>query len=178
MFLTRGDAHANSRRWLTPRRDSLYSDDDHISPITFFLEPRRDQETYQPDKLHACPLLAESYRNNIKANSGIRSQRLYRSSTRLPVFGSVARVALCGVFVWAPDGTRACSAFWQMDDSELSFCRRGAYESFTTYVLRSIAVSPQPGWLQYTMPSTTARGYVSCEDERMSGNAMERGARW
>ena len=48
--LTRGDAQANSRRWLTPRWHSLYSDEDHLSPTAFFLELcRRDQETYLQD---------------------------------------------------------------------------------------------------------------------------------
>ena len=48
-----------------------------------------------------------------------------------------------------------------MDDSESSFCRRDTGESFTPYVLRSIAVSPQPTWSENVMPSTTARGYLS-----------------
>ena len=36
----------------------------------------------------------EGLRNKIKANSGVRSWRFYRSSTRLPVSGNVPRVAL------------------------------------------------------------------------------------
>ena len=48
-------AHANSRRWLTSRRHSLYSDKDPLSPTAFFSEPRRDQGMYQPDKQPACP---------------------------------------------------------------------------------------------------------------------------
>ena len=60
--LTGRDAQMNSRRWLTPRWHSLYSDDDYLSLTAFFLEPRRVQETYQPDKLPACPLLAGAYK--------------------------------------------------------------------------------------------------------------------
>ena len=40
----------------------------------------------------------EGLRNKNKANFGIRSRRLYRSSTRLPAPGGVARVPLWGVF--------------------------------------------------------------------------------
>ena len=65
------------------------------------------------------------------------------------------------------------SVLWQMmDDSESSCYRRGTGKSFTLYVLRSIAVSPQPGWFENVMPSKTARGHLSCGGERMSGNAM------
>ena len=48
-----------------------------------------------------------------------------------------------------------------MDDSESSTCRRGTGESFTPYVLRSIADSPPPGWFENIMPSTMARRYLS-----------------
>ena len=51
--------------------------------------------------------------------------------------------------------------FGRMDDSESSACRRDAGELFTPYVLRSIAVSPQIGWFENGMPSTTARGHLS-----------------
>ena len=40
----------------------------------------------------------DGLRNKIKANSGVPSWRFYRSFTRLPVSGSVARVALWGGF--------------------------------------------------------------------------------
>ena len=70
-----------------------------IFPRPFFLESRRDHETYQPDKQPVCPLQAKGYTNKIKANSGVRSWRFYRSSTRLPVSGKVARVVLWGGFV-------------------------------------------------------------------------------
>ena len=38
----------------------------------------------------------EGLTNEINANSDVRSRRFYRSSTRLSVFGNVARVALWG----------------------------------------------------------------------------------
>ena len=37
--LVRGDAQANRRRWPTTHRHSIYSDEGHLSPTTFFLEP-------------------------------------------------------------------------------------------------------------------------------------------
>ena len=64
-------------------------------------------------------------------------------------------------FVWAPDGTRGCSVFWQMDYSETSSCRRGTVEPLTPYALRSITVFPQPGWFENVIPSTMARDYLS-----------------
>ena len=73
------------------------------------------------------------------------------------------------LFVWAPNSTRGCSVFWWIYDSESTSSRRDAGESFTPYVLRSTAGSPQPDRFEYVMPSTMARGYVSCEDERMQG---------
>ena len=89
----------SAARWPTARRHSFYRDD-HIYLTAFFLEPRgRDLETYQPVKLQpACPsLLEEGYANQIKAISSVQSWWLFRSSARLPVSGSVARVALRGV---------------------------------------------------------------------------------
>ena len=94
---TRGDAHANSRRWHTARRCSLCSNEDHRFTTASSLDPRRqDQENNQPDKPQpACPsFLEEGLRNKMKPNSGVWCWRLYRSSTRLPVSGRVARIAL------------------------------------------------------------------------------------
>ena len=45
MSLTRGDAHANSRRWLTAHRHNLYSDEDHVfSTASLELLPDRRDE--------------------------------------------------------------------------------------------------------------------------------------
>ena len=53
------------------------------------------------------------------------------------------RALLCGeVFIRALD--EAAAFFLRMDDSESSSCRRGTGELLTPYVLRTIAVSPQP----------------------------------
>ena len=87
-------------------------------------------------------------------------------STRLPAFGNVARVALWG-------GSRFGVAG---GDPESSSCRRAAGESFTPYVLRSVTVSPQPGWFKNVMPSMTARDYLSYGGEWLLGNAMKREA--
>ena len=51
--------------------------------------------------------------------------------------------------------------FWRMDDLESSTCRRGTGESFTPCVLRSIAVSPQPGCFENIKLSRTAQGHWS-----------------
>ena len=42
--LTRGDAHANSRRWLTPHRQSLYNDENHLSAAASSVLPDREDE--------------------------------------------------------------------------------------------------------------------------------------
>ena len=90
-------------------------------------------------------------------------------------FWGTCRALLCGeVLDWTPTGD-ICSVFWQIDDSESSSCR-GTGESFTPYVLRTITVSPQPSWFGNVMPSTSARDHLSYGGERISGNAMERGA--
>ena len=101
MSLTRGDAHANSRRWLTSRRHSLFSDDDQLSQATSLVLPdRRDQleniNSIRYDVEHF--LENESLTNGNKENLDVQSWRFYRSSTRLPVSGKVARVALLGGF--------------------------------------------------------------------------------
>ena len=51
--------------------------------------------------------------------------------------------------------------FWWMDDLESSTCRRGTGESFTSCVLRLIAVSPQPGCFDNIKLSRTAQGHRS-----------------
>ena len=68
--------------------------------------------------------------------------------------------------------------FSQMVDSESLSCRRGTGESFTPYMEGSIGVSLPPGWSENAVPSAMARGYLSHEGERVSGNGMERGAEW
>ena len=59
----------------------------------------------------------------------------------LPVFGSVARVALWEIFCRAPDGTRGWSVFWQIDNSDIIF--RETDKRIVYAVLRLIAVSSQ-----------------------------------
>ena len=88
----------------------------------------------------------EGLRNKIKVNSGVRSWRFYRSSTRLPVFENVARVALWVTFClgagWYP---RLERFFGKRMTSEYHFPEKGTRDS---YVLRLIAVFPQPGCLE------------------------------
>ena len=128
----------NSRRWLTSRRHNLYSDENHLSPIAFFVKRRRDQETYQPDKQPACLLLlVKGYSNKIKVNSGVRFWRFYGSSTRLSVSGRVARVALWGGFRLGTGWYPRLECFWYTEDLNIIFLER-------PYVLRLIAVPPKP----------------------------------
>ena len=55
------------------------------------------------------------------------------------------------------------------------FRKKGTSELLTPYVLRSIAVSLQPGYFEEAEKVRRLdRGYVSCGDKRVSGNAMER----
>ena len=168
------DAHANSRRWSTPRQHSLYSDDNHLSPIVFFLEPRRGQETYQLDKQPACLLLA-GYTNKIKANSGIRSWRFYRLSTRLPVCGNVARVALWGSFRLDAGWYPRLECFLADGWLGILFSKREDKRFVRIAVDRCFSRSQADTG---SRPISTVRSYVSCWDERMSGNAIEQGAEW
>ena len=76
---------------------------------TIFLRPRfswslvGETKTYLQD-INSIRLVLQQFlegeglRSKIEANSGVRSRRFYRSSTRLPVFGNIARVALWGAF--------------------------------------------------------------------------------
>ena len=83
--------------------------------------------------------------NQIKANSGVRSWRFYRSSTRLPVSGRVKRVTLWGDFslsaVWCP---RLERCFWLMEDCKIIF-RERYKRSVTPNELRAIVVSLRLG---------------------------------
>ena len=94
----RGDAYATSRWWLTSHRQNLYSDDDHLSLAASLVRSDQIDENYDFSIHHGQKqfLNVQVIRNKIDENSGFRSNRLYRSSTRLSVFGSVARVALWG----------------------------------------------------------------------------------
>ena len=77
------DAHTNSHRCLTPRRHSLYSDENHLRPATSLVLPdRRDMfedfnsmrlvlKQFLADKQQVSPLLAEGHWNKIGAKSGI-----------------------------------------------------------------------------------------------------------
>ena len=77
----------------------LYSDYDHLLPAAYSVLPDRGDRVWDDINpvRHVQRFLGdEGLRNKIEANSGVRSWWLYRSSTRLPVFGSVARIALRG----------------------------------------------------------------------------------
>ena len=79
------------------------------------------------------------------------------------------------IFYKAPDSTRGWSVFWQMDDSEYHFSGAGQVNCLRrTYCGRSLFLRSQAGLNMTCRQSSTARGYMSCGGERMSGNAMER----
>ena len=101
--------------------------------------------------------------------------------------GSTARLRACSflvgwcallygeVFIWAPDGTRGWSVLLIDGGLGLSFPREVQAIRFAV----SIAVgrcSPRSQANTGSRQSPTARGYMSCGDKQMSGNAMERGA--
>ena len=58
-----------------------------------FSEETKKSTTRTTNQLAPLSLQMEGYSNEIKANSGIGSWRLYRSSTRRPVSGRMPRVA-------------------------------------------------------------------------------------
>ena len=93
------------------------------------------------------------------------------------------RALLCGkALVRALD--EAATVFGRMDDLESSTCKRGTGESFTPYILRSIAVSLRPGCFETVMLLRTAQGHPSngvngCRERHgarslMAGNSTER----
>ena len=176
MSLIRGDAHANSRRWLTSSQHSLYSDEDNLLPAASSVLPDRGDEFW--DKINPIRHVQQFLEDEgliikIKATSVVRSWQFYRSSTRLPVFRNVVRIALWGGFRlsarWYPRPEHFLAQEWfEMPFSEREN-KRFVRIAAERYSLRRQA---DTGICQ----SPTARGYVSYGDKRMSGNAMERGA--
>ena len=69
----------------------------------------------------------EGLTNEIDANFGVGSWRFYRSSTRLPVFGNVARVALKGGSSLGADWWRS-GAFLVNGGVGTSFSRERRYK--------------------------------------------------
>ena len=77
--LTHGDVHANSRRWLTSRRQSLYNDEDHLLPAASSVLPNCGDEFWEDinlirlvlqqfleEKQPTSSLLAENHWNKIE----------------------------------------------------------------------------------------------------------------
>ena len=134
MCLSRGDAHANSHRWPTVHRQNLYCDEDQLSPdasLELLLDRRDEIEDANINAIRRVHqfLVNEYFRNKIKANSGVRSWRFYRSSTRLPVSRRLARVALwAGVCL---DAAIISKAGVFLADGRLgtSFSKRGKSDS-------------------------------------------------
>ena len=83
---------------------------------------------------------------------------------------------LCGEgLIWAPDGTRGWSIFWQKDDWKCHFMREVQAIRYTERIAVDRCFSAaRLFWI--CRQSLMARGYASCGDKRMSGNVMERGA--
>ena len=106
---------------------------------------KRPRKTPTGQTTSLPPLLEEGHLNKINANFGVRSWRLYRSSTRLPVFGTVARVTLWGGFRLGAEWYSRLERFWQKEDLECHFPRE---VQAIRYVLRSIVVSPESGWFE------------------------------
>ena len=60
-----------------------------------------------------------------------------------------------------------------MDDSESSSSGRGTSKSFTLYVLRSIALSPQPGWFE-KLAAMEAAGVSDVKERHGARSLMPR----
>ena len=161
------DAHTKSRRWLTPRRHSLNSEEDDLSLTDLFLEPRRVQETYQPDKLQACPLLAEviqtKSRQTLIFDPGDSTGRL-----RAYPFSKTWRALLCGeILVWERL-VAIWNIFWQDEDLGIPFFGV-RYKQIVPIAVHHCFVHSQAG---LNMPCRSMRAGGG---ERMSENVMERG---
>ena len=92
---------------------------------------------------------------------------------RLPVFENVARAALRGDFRLGAEWYSRLERFLADGWLGIPFSERENKRFVRIAVDRSsLRSQADTGNRQ----SLTGRGYVSCGDERMSGNAMERGA--
>ena len=105
--LTLRDTRTDSRRWLTPHRQNLYSNEDHLRPPNSLVLPNRRDKFEDFDSIH---LVLQQLRVDkqpqapfwpkvIETKSG--QNRMFdsggsRSSPRLSVFGNLVRVALWG----------------------------------------------------------------------------------
>ena len=112
---------------------------------------------YRSFYLHAAP----SCQRVIETKSG---QNLmfdpggFTGCLRACPFLGTRHALLCGeIIVRTLD--EAAASFGVRTTRELS-CRRGTSKSFTPYVWRSIAASPQPSWSENVTRSRTARGYL------------------
>ena len=109
MSLTRGDAHAKNHQWLTPRRYSLCSDEDHLSPATSLVLPdRRDSFENFKSIRHGLQQLLEIKgfyeRNQCKLWCSILA--VLKVVCAPALFGNVVHVALWG-------GSRFAAGCWR-----------------------------------------------------------------
>ena len=142
MSLTLVDSPADSRRCLTFRRRSLYIDEDNVLPAHRFCPTEETnsgttsiQYTTYSD-FWKMKVLKTKSRQTLVVDPGGSTGRL-----RACPFLGACRALLCGeVFVWAPDGTRGWSIFWQKDGLKYRFPKKRTSDS---YVLRLIVVPPE-----------------------------------
>ena len=140
MSLTLGDAHTKSCRWVTPHRQNLYSDEDHLRPATSLVLP--DQKEKFEDFIFVrlvlqqflpacCPLLPEGHRNKIRAKRYVRPGGFTGRLRACPFLGRKPAL-LCGEgIVRALD---EAAPFIGRRMTRESLYRRGTDESFTPYV--------------------------------------------
>ena len=88
------------------------------------------------------------YTNKIKTNlvfdPGGSTSRL----RACPFLGGLSALLCREVFNWAPDGNRCWNIFGKWMACDTTFRERSTSKLLTPYVLRSIAVSLQPGYFE------------------------------
>ena len=142
MSLTRGDAHANSRWWLTSRRQSLYSEKANSDRTS--IQYALDYSSFWKMKV----LQTKSIQTLVFDPVGSKG-RLCACP-----FLETWRALLCGeVLVWAPAGGDL-ERFWLTEELKYHFSMG---DTSAPYVLRLIAVSPQS---QVDMWSRQVRGHA------------------
>ena len=92
-----------------------------------------------------------------------------------PFLGTWRALLREDVFLWAPDGTRGWSVFWQKNDLEYHFPREVQAIHYTECIAVDCCLSAARPF-RGSRKSQMARDYESYGGERMSGNVMERGA--
>ena len=117
----RGDAYVNSRRWLTPHRPSLYSDDDHLSLAVYSWSLGETKKRISRINNQLAPSGGRLYKKKQLCCSIQAVLQMVYAPTRFWKRG--ARCFVGRFFVWALDCSRGWSVFGQKDNLEYHFPR-------------------------------------------------------